>query len=278
MVIIDSEKITNELEKMFDDVLCNMDSRISEKLQNAAEIETNSTCKFALDIMCKNQEIARRDHIAICQDTGMAIVFMAVGDEVFIKGNVNDAVNEGVRRAYSKAYRKSILYPLTRKNTGDNTPAIVHIEIVKGTEIQLSCMAKGFGSENMSRVYMLNPSDGEGGIIRAVIQTVSEAGGCPCPPVIIGIGVGGDMEKAAILSKKALFRDLDSVNTDKDVNLLEQKILSELNKLNIGALGYGGNVTALGVFIETFPTHIAGLPVAITVQCHVSRHKTAMIK
>lgn len=278
MTIINAEKITKSIAEMLDEILCNMDEKLQCMLERAADVETSHTAKFALDVLTANARLAREKHIALCQDTGMVIVFVHIGDEVFINGNLNDAVNEGVRQAYKDGYRKSILTPLDRVNTGDNTPAVIHVEYVHGKNIELSVMAKGFGSENMSRVYMLTPADGIDGIINSVIETVKDAGGCPCPPVIIGIGIGGTMEKAAICSKRALLRELGSSNIDCTLDKLEKQILCELNKLDIGAFGRGGVTTALAVFAESYPTHIAGLPLAITVQCHCSRHGTIVIK
>jgi len=236
--------------------------------------ESKGLSAFALDIMSRNFAIAKEKNVPLCQDTGMAVVFCEIGQEVYLQGgSIEEAVNQGVREAYTEGcFRASVLDALERKNTGDNTPAVIHYEIKQGDGLTLRIMAKGFGSENMSRLFMLSPSLGEQGIIDSVVKAVSEAGANPCPPIIVGVGIGGTMEKAALLSKRALFRELDSTNQEPKLNELEEIICDKINQLNIGAMGYGGK-TALKVCIEKYPTHLAGLPVAITIQCHAVRHK-----
>ena len=227
--------------------------------------------------MNENLEIAKNEHIAACQDTGMAVVFLEIGQNVHIKGDIEDAVNQGVKDAYHSFFRKSVLNPLTRVNTGDNTPAVIHYEIVPGDNVKISVMAKGFGSENMSALFMLTPADGIEGIKKAVLDTVIKSGGCACPPVVVGVGIGGTMEKAALIAKKALLREIGSINPDKDLDDLEKELWQSINSTRIGAQGMGGDITALAVFINSYPTHIAGLPVAVNIQCHCSRHKTKVL-
>ena len=230
--------------------------------------------RFALDIMVKNAEIAQKNADPVCQDTGMTVLFVTLGQDVRIEGGVlSDALNEGVRQAYEKGFfRKSVLDPVTRKNTGDNTPAVIHYDLVPGEEFRVDVLLKGFGSENMSRLFMLPPSKGIAGVKDCIKKTVAEAGGNPCPPVLLGVGLGGTMEKAAIMSKHALLREVGSENQDEYLNDLEKELLSDLNDLGVGPQGFGGKTTCLSVFIEKYPTHQAGLPVAVTVQCHAVRH------
>lgn len=246
-------------------------SLISEKSENGREV---------LDILIKNADTARNEKIAICQDTGMAVVFIEIGQDVHITGgNLYDAINEGVRRGYRNGYlRASVIeHPLKRINTGDNTPAIIYTEIVDGDRVKIDVAPKGFGSENMSALKMLKPSDGVEGVKEFVVKTVSDAGPNPCPPVIVGVGIGGTMEKAALLSKKALLRPVGSVSEDPDIAEFERELLYSINKLGIGPGGLGGRTTALCVNIEVYPTHIAGLPVAVNIGCHATRHASAII-
>jgi len=269
---IKAQTITEEIKKLCLCLGVTLDKRTCEALAQANKNEKGNA-HFALNIMLENARIAERTATPVCQDTGMAVVFVEIGQEAFVSGNLTDAINEGVRQAFKEGYfRNSVLDPLTRVNTKDNTPAVVHYDIVEGDKLTLKVMLKGFGSENMSRVYMLTPSEGVDGIKRAAVETVREASGNPCPPIVLGVGIGGTMEKAAILSKRALFREVGSKNSDANLNALENEILSDLNALNIGPQGFGGLLTAIAVFIEKFPTHIAGLPVAFTVQCHAVRH------
>jgi fumarate hydratase subunit alpha len=228
-----------------------------------------------LDQILKNQEIARDEKIALCQDTGFAVFFVELGDDVRIEGGLlTDAINEGVRKGYGEGYlRKSICHPFTRKNTGDNTPAIIHIELVKGAHLKITLAPKGGGSENMSRVMMLKPSDGKEGIKNYIVQRVKESGANPCPPVIVGVGIGGTYEKAALIAKKALLRTIGSSNPDPELDEMEKELLERINKLGIGPQGLGGRTTALAVHIEMHPCHIASLPLAVNINCHSSRHK-----
>jgi hydro-lyases, Fe-S type, tartrate/fumarate subfamily, alpha region len=276
MFKIDTKSIGLEVEKAFSEICTRIDDEVMSAL--AAAERANPLENFALDITIKNAEIAKAENCAVCQDTGMAVVFLDVGQNVELSGNyVEDEINDGIRRAYAR-FRKSVLTPLSRKNTGDNTPAVIHTRIIPGNRVEIGCIAKGFGSENMSAVYMLTPADGTRGIIDKVVETVKRAGGCPCPPVIVGVGIGGTMEKAAVLSKHALLRPINTENKNLTLAVLEQEILDNLNSLNIGAQGFKGANTALKVLIETYPTHIAGLPLAVTVQCHCSRHKTVILE
>ncbi|MEG1710370.1 MAG: fumarate hydratase [Clostridia bacterium] len=244
-------------------------------IKQAAAKETFETAKFALDTIIKNDILAAAEQLPMCQDTGMAVIFLEIGQDVHIIGDIEEAVNNAVRDSYKDGYfRKSVLDPLTRINTKDNTPAVIHTEIVKGDKVRVSFLAKGFGSENMSKLFMLTPADGIEGIKKSVIDTVRAASGNPCPPIIVGIGIGGTMEKAAILSKKALLVGTNVHNKNENIAKLENELLDLINDLGIGALGFKGVTTALSVNILTYPTHIAGLPVAINLQCHAVRHET----
>ncbi len=253
---------------------------IENALKKSLETETNPTGKNILQTIIENAEIAREKKVAICQDTGMTLVFAEVGQDVHITdGSITDAINEGVKKGYTQGYLRSSVVedPLRRKNTGDNTPAIIYYDLVPGNKIKLTVLPKGFGSENMSAVKMLKPSMGEEGVCNFVVETVKSAGPNPCPPVVIGVGIGGSMDKAAVLSKKALERSIDKHNEDAYYANMEKKLLERINKMDIGPAGLGGTTTALGVNIETYPTHIAGLPVAVTVSCHVTRHASGEI-
>ena len=233
----------------------------------------NGAAAFALDSILENEKIAQSEKMPVCQDTGMAVVLLEIGQEVHFEGApLFDAVNEGVRRAYREGnFRKSICDPLTREKTGDNTPAHLHCEIVEGDKIKVPFLPKGFGSENMSRLYMLTPAEGKDGIVKAIVETVRLAGSRPCPPVYVGVGIGGSFDGCALLAKKALTREVGSRHSRADVAQIEQEALDKINALKIGAQGFGGNVTALGVSCEIAPTHIAGLPVAVNIQCHCIR-------
>lgn len=246
----------------------------------AKNCENNSLAKSVLGDLLLNVDAAKKLDIPVCQDTGMAVVFLDVGQDVhFTGGELNAAVNRGVARGYAEGLlRKSVVAdPLRRENTGDNTPAVIHTNIVPGDKVRIIVAPKGFGSENMSKIYMLTPADGEKGVIDAVIDTVKTAGSKPCPPVVVGVGIGGDFEKCAYLSKLALCRDVSVRNSDKYYAKLEKRLLEEINKLDIGPQGFGGKTTALAVNIETAPTHIAGLPVAVNIGCFVTRHAEAKI-
>ena len=275
---------TNEIIKNVKDMCIEANYRLSQdvesRVRDAYEQENAALGKQILKQLGENLDIASEDLIPICQDTGMAIVFLKIGQEVHIDGqNLEDAVNEGIRQGYEGGYlRKSIVSdPLLRVNTKDNTPGVIHYEIVPGDQMEITVAPKGFGSENMSRVYMLKPADGREGVINAVLETVKLAGPNACPPIVLGVGIGGSFEKCTLLAKKALIRNLDIRNHQKHIKELEEELLIKVNQLGIGPGGFGGRITALGVNIETYPTHIAGLPVAINICCHVNRHVTRIL-
>ena len=249
---------------------------VKRALCNAKENETWPLAENILDQIILNSDIAKNENMPICQDTGMACIFIDIGQDVHIVGGLlDDAINEGVRRGYEEGFlRKSVVKdPINRINTKDNTPAIIYYNMVAGDKIKITVAPKGFGSENMSRIKMLKPSDGLQGVKDFIIETVKLAGPNPCPPIVIGVGIGGTFDKAAYLAKKALIRPLDKRNEDKFYSDLEEELLANINKLGIGPQGVGGKTTALGLNIETYPTHIAGLPVAVNINCHATRHK-----
>ena len=248
---------------------------MDKAMKNAHEKETKPLAKQILAQLLENLDIAGEDMIPICQDTGMAVVFLKVGQDVhFEGGSVEDAVNEGVRQGYAEGYlRKSVVGdPLLRVNTKDNTPAIIHYEIVPGDKVEIMVAPKGFGSENMSKIYMLKTADGIEGVKEAIINTVKEAGPNACPPVVVGVGIGGTFEKAAILAKKALTREIGTHSELSHIKELEEELLEKINQIGLGPAGLGGDTTALAVNINTYATHIAGLPVAVNICCHVNRH------
>ena len=250
------------------------------KIRQAAKEEDSTLGKQILNQLIENMEIAGEDKTPICQDTGMAVFFVNVGQNLHIEGmNLTDAINEGVRRGYTEGYlRKSVVKdPLQRENTGDNTPAIIHYDIVPGDKLEITIAPKGFGSENMSKVYMLKPADGEEGIRQSVLAAVKDAGPNACPPMVVGVGLGGDFELAAKLAKKALTRPAGSHSEEAHIAKLEDEILELVNKTGIGPGGLGGKTTALAVNIETYATHIAGMPLAVNMCCHVNRHKTVVL-
>lgn len=244
---------------------------------NALKTEKSEAAAFALETLLKNAETALQKQMPVCQDTGMAVVILEIGQEVFLEGKpLADAVNDGIKRAYADGYfRKSVCDPITRQNTGDNTPAVIHTEIVEGDKIKITFMPKGFGSENMSRLYMLKPAQGVDGIINAIVETVKLAGSRPCPPVYVGVGIGGTFDTCAYLAKKALTRDIGTASPRGDIAEIERVALEKINKLDIGCQGFHGSTTALGVACEWAPTHIAGLPVAVNIQCHCVRCEKA---
>jgi len=244
-----------------------------EAMNFACEVEGNEAARFALETLIDNAHVAAVENMPVCQDTGLAVVILEIGQEVFLEGkHLNEAINEGVRRAYKDGYfRKSVCDPITRKNTGDNTPAVIHTEIVTGDKINITFLPKGFGSENMSRLYMLKPAQGVEGIIGAIVETVKLAGSRPCPPVCVGVGIGGSFDTCAYLAKKALTRDVGTYNPREDIADIERETLRRINALNIGCQGFHGDTTALSVACEWAHTHIAGLPVAVNIQCHCVR-------
>lgn len=279
MRTINADYITKVVKNMCINANINLGQDVVNSIKESKEKEESKLGSDILDILIKNSEIAREKNIPICQDTGMAVFFVELGQEVIIQGgNITDSINEGVRQGYKEGYlRKSVVDPISRKNTNDNTPAIIHYEIVKGDKINIKFAPKGFGSENMSKSKMLKPSDGINGIKDFIIETVSIAGPNPCPPIVVGVGIGGTIDKAAQIAKKALFRHIGIYNDDEHIKELEITLLKEINKLGIGPQGLGGNTTALAVNIETFPTHIAGLPVVVNINCHASRHEEITI-
>ncbi len=253
---------------------------IEERIIRAADAEKTPLAKSIMYDIGKNITVAKDKDIPICQDTGMAVVFAEIGQDVHIvSGSFEEAVNLGVKEGYEKGFlRKSVVAdPINRVNTGDNTPAIIHTRIVEGNKIKLIVAPKGFGSENMSGIRMLTPAAGRKGVVDAVLEIVKKAGSNPCPPMVVGVGIGGDFEQCALLSKTALCRDTNAKNSDPFYAELEREILEEINKLDIGPQGFGGVTTALAVNVETAPTHIAGLPVAVNIGCHVTRHATKII-
>lgn len=275
MKTITTEEISSAVEKLCIEANYYLNSDIAESLKSGAAIEESNTGKEVLRQLLENAMIAKEENMAICQDTGMAVIFIDIGQEVtVVNGNLTDAINEGVRNGYQKGYlRKSVVSdPLLRQNTGDNTPAVIHYNITSGDKLKITVAPKGFGSENMSALKMLKPSDGIEGVKKFILDTVSNAGPNPCPPIVVGVGIGGTMEKAALLAKKALMRPIDESNPLPHIKELEEEMLSKINKLGIGPAGLGGKVTALGLNIEVFPTHIAGLPVAVNINCHATRH------
>ena len=275
MRTINTELITQQVKEMCMDVNIHLSKDVKCAIKEAEKKEESPLGKQILGQLEENMEIASDTRIPICQDTGMTVVFLKVGQEVHFEGAyIEDAINEGIRQGYREGYlRKSVVKdPVDRVNTKDNTPGVIHYEIVPGDRVEITIAPKGFGSENMSRLYMLKPADGLDGIRNAILETVKLAGPNACPPIVVGVGIGGTFEKCAILAKKALTRDLNSSSEIPYVKELEDEILEKINNLGIGPAGLGGTVTALGVNIETYPTHIAGMPVAINICCHVNRH------
>ncbi|HOG63760.1 MAG TPA: fumarate hydratase [Sedimentibacter sp.] len=278
---INVEVITKTVEKLCIESNYYLPEDVKNALEDAMEKEESPLGKEILSDILKNQKIARTKGVPICQDTGLAVIFLELGQEVrLVGGDLNEAINEGVRRGYLNGYlRKSAVDDpfIERKNTGDNTPAIIHTKIVPGDKIKLIFAPKGGGSENMSALAMLKPSDGIKGIKEFVLNTVEKAGANPCPPIIVGIGIGGTIEKTTLIAKQSLLRNVGEHNTNPKVAKLEEELLEEINKLGIGPQGFGGRITALAVNIETFPAHIASMPVAINIQCHAARHREAII-
>lgn len=279
MRIIKSSEITKVVRDMCIKANIYLGEDVVESLKENKEKENSELGKNILNILIKNCEIAKEKQMPICQDTGMAVFFVSIGQDVHVEGkNISDAINEGVKQGYEDGFlRKSVVTPIDRKNTQDNTPAIIHYDIVEGDKITIEFAPKGFGSENMSKMKMLKPSDGIKGIQKFIIETVKEAGPNPCPPIVVGVGIGGTIEKCAQIAKKSLLRDIGQHNKDENIKNVEIQILKEINNLGIGPQGLGGNTTALAVNIETFPTHIAGLPVVVNINCHAARHKKAII-
>ena len=281
---INVNDISSNIKEMCIEANYFLEDDIKNSLFKAEKEETSEVGKSVLNQLHQNLDIAESEMIPICQDTGMAVVFLDIGQDVhFVGGDLTDAVNRGVREGYEEGYlRKSVVEdPVERVNTKDNTPAIIHMNIVPGDKVKITVSPKGFGSENMSRIFMLKPADGLDGIKKAIIETVREAGPNACPPFIVGVGIGGDFEKSAILAKRALTRGLDEESASPYrkpyLDELEKELLEEINNIGLGPAGLGGRKTALGINIETYPTHIAGMPLAINMCCHVNRHKTREI-
>lgn len=274
------DKVTEAVREMCINANYFLSADMKEKLDRAVAKEESPLGKQILCQLQENLQIAGEDKIPICQDTGMAVVFLEIGQEVSLTGgDINEAVQEGVRRGYTEGYlRKSVVGdPLLRENTKDNTPAVIHYEIVPGDQVKITVAPKGFGSENMSRIFMLKPADGVEGVKNAILSAVREAGPNACPPVVVGVGIGGTFEKAALMAKKALVRSPDESSEISWVREMEEELLEKINGLGIGPGGLGGRITALAVNINTYATHIAGLPVAVNMCCHVNRHAVRVL-
>lgn len=280
MRIVNTDLITKAVAKMCIDANYYLSDDMKEAFDKSADKEESELGKKIFSQLTENLKIAGEDKIPICQDTGMAVVFVEIGQEVSLQGaNITDAINEGVRKGYTEGYlRKSVVSdPIKRENTKDNTPAVIHYDIVPGDKVKITVAPKGFGSENMSRVFMLKPADGIEGVKEAILTAVKDAGPNACPPLVVGVGIGGTFEKSAIMAKKALTRNLNDKPSIPWVADLEEEMLEKINSLGIGPGGLGGKITALAVNINTYATHIAGLPVAINMCCHVNRHVTTII-
>lgn len=280
MRTIQIEQITEAVKKLCIDANYNLSKDIYEAFDCYFKTEKSPTGRNIIEQLKENADIAKQKQMPICQDTGMAVVFVELGQEVqIIGGALSEAIHEGVRQGYEEGYlRKSVVKdPFFRENTNDNTPAIIHYDIVEGNSIKITVAPKGFGSENMSKIYMLAPSDGIEGAKKVILEAIDKAGSNACPPMVVGVGIGGTFEKAAFLAKKALLRPIDSSSPIEYVRELEQELLEKSNNLGIGPQGLGGTTTVMGVNVETFPTHIAGLPVAINISCHVTRHSSVTL-
>ncbi len=273
------DEIRDNVAQMCIEAACELTEDVETAFERARETETAPGAKEIIGFLQENARIAREERIPICQDTGIAVFFVEVGQDLRIKnGFLSDAINEGVRKGYKEGYlRKSVVDPLTRKNTGDNTPAIIYTEVVPGDKLRVSFMPKGAGSENMSAIRMLRPTEGVEGIKAFVLECVKNAGANPCPPIVVGVGIGGSFEKAALLAKRALLRHVGSPNPKLELARIEEDLLKAVNRLGIGPEGLGGKVTAMAVHVESFPCHIASLPVAVNINCHATRHKAIML-
>ena len=279
MRTINLADVTAKIKEMFIDACENIPQNVLDTIKDAEKQEESPLGKEVLGKIIENDLLAREKRLPICQDTGVAVVYLTIGSEVTFTGDIYEAVNEGVRQAYTEGYlRKSVVrHPLDRVNTKDNTPAIVHVKVVPGDTFRIDVAPKGGGSENMSVVKMLIPADGVEGIKKLVIDTVFNAGGKPCPPVIVGIGIGGNFEKCALMAKEALFREIGDRSPDPLACKLEEELKEEINKLGVGPMGFGGRITCLAVKVNVYPCHIASLPVAINIQCHAARHKSCTL-
>lgn len=276
---IQASDVTKVVRRLCIEANCRLPADMRACIARSRDEEAWPIARDILDRIIENYEIADRDCVPICQDTGMACVFLEIGQDVHINGDLAEAVNEGVRQGYADGYlRKSVVAdPLRRVNTGDNTPAMLYYELVPGDRVKITVAPKGFGSENMSRIAMLRPSDGEDGVKDFVVRCAEEAGPNPCPPIVIGVGIGGTFDRAALLAKKALMRPVDVRNDDPYYAAMEAELLARVNALGIGPQGFGGKTTALAVNILACPTHIAGLPVAVNINCHVTRHQSEVL-
>jgi fumarate hydratase subunit alpha len=276
---VSAAEITQVVKGLFIDANINLGEDVLAAFHRALETEESPTGKEVLHELIENARVAEEEGVAICQDTGLAVVFVELGQDVHVAGgDLIEAINQGVRQGYQEGYlRKSACHCFTRKNTGDNTPAIIHLEIVPGDRIKIIAAPKGGGSENMSRVMMLTPSVGLTGVKDFIVQRVKDGGANPCPPVVVGVGIGGTFEQAALIAKKALLRPIGSTNPDAEATAIEKDLMQRINSLGIGPQGYGGRTTALAVHVNMIPCHIASLPVAVNIQCHAHRHKEAVI-
>jgi fumarate hydratase subunit alpha len=276
---IDVGVITETVKRLCMEANFDLGKDVLDAFKRAKAEEESPAGVEILEQLEENASIARQERVAICQDTGIAVVFVELGQDVhLVGGGLNDAINEGVRQGYGEGYlRKSLCHPFTRANTGDNTPPVIHVKIVPGDKVKLTVAPKGGGSENMSRVTMLTPAAGKEGIVAYVVQRVKESGSNPCPPTIIGVGIGGTFENAALLAKEALLRPIGSENPDSELASLEGEILERINKLGIGPQGLGGRTTSLAVHVNMMPCHIASLPLGVNIQCHAQRHKETVI-
>ncbi|MDM8533152.1 fumarate hydratase [Clostridiaceae bacterium HSG29] len=279
MRIINTDDIVNVVKEMCIESNFNLNSDIKNALAEGEREEESPIGKEILKNILINADISEKNRVPMCQDTGMVVVFVEIGEEVFIDGNIKNAINEGVRLGYKDGFlRKSVVSdPIIRENTNDNTPAVIHYDFVKGSELKITIAPKGFGSENMGKLKMLKPSDGIEGVRKFILETVSEAGPNPCPPIVVGVGIGGTMDKVTEIAKKALIRPINKYNEIKYIEEFEKQMLLDINRLGIGPQGLGGTVTAIGVNVEIYPTHIAGLPVAVNINCHASRHMEVIL-
>jgi fumarate hydratase subunit alpha len=276
---IPAEEITKTIKRLCIEANTLLGDDVIEAFEKGYEMEESPVGKDIFRQLLENAKTAKEEGLPLCQDTGLAVVFVEMGQDVHVVGgSLNEAINEGVRQGYKEGYlRPSSLDPLTRKNFGDNTPAIIHVDITPGDKLKLALAPKGFGSENMSRVILFPPAVGIEGVKKFVVQRVEESGPNPCPPLVVGVGIGGTLEKAAIIAKKSLLRPVGQRHPNPDIAKLEEDLLEEINKLGIGPQGLGGTITALAIHIETYPTHIASIPVAVNIQCNCDRHKEAVI-
>ena len=279
MRYIERDLVVEAVERLCIEANYYIEDDVLNALKRSRKLETSSIGQRVLDQIIENDLIARNDSVPMCQDTGMVVVFLEIGNLIHIDYDIYEAINEGVRNGYLHGYlRKSVVkHPLDRVNTGDNTPAVIHTKIVMGNSLTITLAPKGAGSENMSLVKMLTPADGYEGVKKLVLDTIFDAKGKPCPPIIVGVGIGGTFEKCAMLAKEALMRPIDDVSDDPIARKLEEELLEEINRLGIGPMGFGGTQTALAIKVNVYPCHIASLPVAVNIQCHAARHKKIVL-